>query len=151
MFELIQATLAPVVLISAIALLRISLYERYARIHDRIRHLLHDIETLTLAQIPEEVRKRKIDNAKKQIEALFERGKISKWTLLLGQSALITAVIDSLLIFVNVVEYMRLEMAITALFGLSVLLILVSAILTAVEISKSMKGLSVEIEAATKS
>lgn len=151
LFELIQATLAPIVLISAIGLISLSLYNRYGRIHDRIRHLLHDIEALTLAQIPEEVRKRKIDNANNQIEMLFERGKLSKWSLLLMQFSLITSVIDSLLIFMNVIESIELEFVIIAVFGLSVLLILVSAILTAIEISKSMKALSVEIEAVTKS
>jgi len=148
---MIQATLAPVVLITAIALLRISLYNRYGRIHDRIRHLLHDIESLTSAQIPEEVRKGKIDHAKNQIEMLLARGRLSKWSLLMGQFALIMAVVDSLLIFVNVIETVHLEIVIIAVFGLTVLLILVSAIIAAIEISKSLKGLSIEIEAAIKS
>ncbi len=149
-FELIQATLAPVVLISAIALINISLYNRYGRIHDRIRHLLHDIDALTLAQISEEVRKIKIANAKNQIEMLLERGGLLKWSLLLMQFSLVTSVIDAILIFVNMIESIQLEIVIILAFGLTVLLILISATLTAIEISKSLKGLHVEIETITK-
>ena len=110
---------------------------------------MHDIETWKISQIPEEMRKKKIVNATAQIKMLFERGKLSKWALLLMQFALITSVIDSLLIFANATEYIQLDIIIIAIFGVSVLLILISAFLTAVEISKSMKNLSVEIETAT--
>ncbi len=152
LFTVIQATLAPVVLISAIGLINLSMYNRYGRIHDRIRHLLHDIETLTSTSMigDEKIRKRKICSAKNQIEKLLERGKLLKWSLLLLQFSLIGSVADAILIFLNTVEYIHLEIVIIMTFGLCVLLILMSAILTAVEISKSLKGLYVEIEAVTK-
>jgi len=148
--DLIQITLAPVVLITAVGLINISLYNRYGRIHDRIRHLLHDIDAVSSAQLQEETREKKIANAKRQIEMLFERAKLSKWSLFLMQFSLIGAIVDSLLIFVNVLESVRLEVVILVIFGFSVLLILISAVLTAVEISKSLKGLSVEVEAVTE-
>jgi len=149
-FDLIQVTLAPVVLISAIALINISLYSRYGRIHDRIRHLLHDIDTLTLAQSSEEVRKRKIANAKNQIEMLLARCRLAKWSILLMQFSLVMSVIDAVLIFVNIIDSIQLETVIILAFGITVLLILISATLTAIEISKSLKGLHVEIETVTK-
>lgn len=149
-FELIQATLAPVVLISAVGLINISLTNRYGRIHDRIRRLLRDIDMLSVAQIPEEVQKRKTANAKNQMEILFERAKLSKWSLLLMQFSLVSAVIDSVLIFVNMTESIQLELVIIMMFGLTVLLILIGAVLTAIEMSKSLKGLRAEIEAVTK-
>ncbi len=148
--ELIQATVAPIVLISAIALIDISLYSRYGRIHDRIRQLLQNIEALTLTQIPQETRERKISNANKQINVLYERAGLSKWSLLLMQFSMITSVMDSILIFMKIIEPLQLDLVIIALFGLSVLLILIGAILTAIEISKSLEGLRVEIEAVTK-
>ena len=150
-FDLIQATLAPVVLISAIALINLSLYNRYGRIHDRIRHLLHDIDALAQAQIPEEVRERKIANSNIQVKMLFDRGKLLKWSLLSMQLSLVISVANSILIFLSVIESIQLEMVIIFTFGLGVLLILIGAILTAFEISKSLKGLTFEIKSVTKS
>ncbi|MFQ5762680.1 MAG: DUF2721 domain-containing protein [Candidatus Bathyarchaeia archaeon] len=150
LIEVIQAALAPVILITAIGLINISLYNRYGRIHDRIRHLLHDIDALTLAQVAEEVRNRKIANAKKQIELLLERGRFAKWALFLMQFALVAVVVDAVLIFVNILEIAQLALVIIAVFGISMLLILVSAILVAIEISKSLRHLEFEIQTVIK-
>jgi hypothetical protein len=150
LFDLIQATLAPVVLISAVGLINLSLYNRYGRVHDRIRHLLHDIDALTLAKIPEEIRKRKTANANIQIRLLFERGRLLKWSLLLMQFSLVISVADAIFIFMDMIESIQLEIVIVMTFGLAVLLILISAILTAIEISKSLKVLSIEIETVIK-
>ncbi|MFH1328858.1 MAG: DUF2721 domain-containing protein [Candidatus Bathyarchaeota archaeon] len=149
--ELIQVTLAPVVLITAVALINISQYARYGRIHDRIRQLLKDVEKINLAKISEEIRNKKIAVSKDQLRIFLERARLAKWSLVLMQLSLVASAIDAILIFINVAVLVELGFVIIIIFGFSVLLILIGAILAAFEIYKSLKGLHLEIEAVIKS
>ena len=58
--------------------------------------------------------------------------------------------LKSILIFINRINTIQLETVIITVFGVSVLLILTSAIFTVIEISKSLHGLNIEIETVTR-
>ena len=143
--ELIQGTLVPVVLITAIALVDLTLDTRYGRIVNRVRELLKEMRD-SQESLPPNVKKKRIGNIELQINVLFKRGRLLKWALLFMHFSIASLIALSITIFYAIIENLVLQVAILGLYALSMLFILVGSILTVIEITQSLSGLSLEIK-----
>jgi len=143
--NLLQAALVPVVLISAIGILNFSLSGRYARVHDRIRHILHDIEALSNENKADEIKR-----LKTQIDSLLYRGNLLKTSIFFMQLAIVIFIVDSLLLFLNSVYPSQMGWVVIIVFACGMLIILISSSIQAAEIITSRKYIKTEVKDAAE-
>ncbi len=132
----LQTAVSPVVLISGIGLLLLSMTNRFGRSTDRARTLLaerHDIQASE---------RRGIDA---QIRILFKRSRIMLIAISLALSSILFAALLIAMLFLNIVLHAPLENIVVTLFALCLLALIASIVFFIKDMSLSLQALKKEL------
>ena len=134
---ILQASIAPFVLISGIGLLLLSMTNRLARPTDVIRRLLLDLQSA-----PEKDKASLID----QIEHLRKRCSILRTSIFLSILAIVCVSGVTLLLFASLVFKIQLYFLVEILFGGSLVCLISSLLYLMQDIRTTLHSLDLEIE-----
>lgn len=134
---ILQASIAPFVLISGIGLLLLSMTNRLARPTDIIRRLLLDLQSA-----PEKDKSSLID----QIGHLRKRCAILRTSIFLSILAIVCVSGVTLLLFASLVFKIRLHFLVEILFGGSLVCLISSLLYLMQDIRTTLHSLDLEIE-----
>ena len=132
----LQTAISPVVLISGIGLLLLSMTNRFGRSTDRARELLaerHDIQASE---------RRGIDA---QIRILFKRSRIMLVAITLALTSILFAGLLIAVLFLNIVLHAPLENIVVVLFVLCLLALIASIVLFIKDMSLSLQALKKDL------
>jgi hypothetical protein len=140
LIPLLQVAVGPVILISGVGLLLLSLTNRFGRAVDRSRQLIHELRA---AGEPD---RRHLQG---QIEVLYRRARLIQISIILGATSVLFAALLIITLFFTAL--MKWESAVilgllVSLFFIACLLTLIGSIVTfIVEIHLSLKALRLEM------
>ena len=133
-----QSSISPLVLISGVGLILLSLTNRLARTIDRSRGLVADIEKSNLTQ-------KEIDNKKVQLKILVKRSYILKYSIgSISFSILSSSLIIPILLIMNLFQ-INLEALGITFFILSISGIITSALFLFADVNLTLKALEYEV------
>lgn len=136
--EFFQSSISPLVLISGVGLILLSLTNRLARTIDRSRGLVSDIEKTSLTE-------KEIENKKVQLKILVKRSYILKYSIgSISFSILCSSLIIPVLLIMNLFK-INLEAIGIAFFILSVSGIITSALFLFADVNLTLKALEYEV------
>ena len=132
----LQQAVAPVILISGVGLLLLSLTNRFGRAVDRSRQLIREMRELGEAD------RRQLDD---QVKVLYRRARLIQRAIILGTSSVLFAAV--LIITLFCIAWMKLELAwlIALLFGACLLSLILCLVFFIFEIHLSLKALKLEL------
>jgi len=133
---ILQASLTPVVLISGVGLLLLSMTNRIARPLDRIRFLGKELKTASQQDQPFYFR---------QIQILYNRCFLLQKAIFAASISIISATIIILLIFLMTIYSVNLYFMIDVVFIVGLLALMVSLIYFMNDIQESLKSVQVEM------
>ncbi|ACF14854.1 conserved hypothetical protein [Chloroherpeton thalassium ATCC 35110] len=136
--HILQSAVTPLVLISGVGLLLLSITNRYSHALDRTRNLNTELKNAPSA-------KRK-ENLKKQLDSLYRRCKILKKSI---GFVVLSILLSSLIIIIKILEsllFTALDMLNIALLISSMFCIVISSALLFIDVSLSLHALDVELE-----
>ncbi|MFZ1290907.1 MAG: DUF2721 domain-containing protein [Melioribacteraceae bacterium] len=137
--EFFQSSISPLVLISGVGLILLSLTNRLARTIDRSRGLVAEIEKSQLSEI-------EIENKKIQLRILVKRSYILKYSIgSISFSILSSSLIIPVLLIMNLFQ-VNLEALGITFFICSIAGIIISAIFLFFDVSLTLKALEYEIK-----
>ncbi|MCB0746164.1 MAG: DUF2721 domain-containing protein [Ignavibacteriae bacterium] len=135
--EFFQSSISPLVLISGVGLILLSLTNRLARTIDRSRGLVSEIENEIT---------NKIENKKLQLKILVKRSYILKYSISsISFSILCSSLIIPILLAMNLFQ-VNLESIGMIFFMLSITGIILSAIFLFIDVSLTLKALEFEVK-----
>jgi len=132
----LQTAISPVVLISGIGLLLLSMTNRFGRSTDRARSLLAERHDTQASE------RRSIDA---QIRILFKRSRIMLIAISLALSSILFAALLIAVLFLNIVLHAPLETVVVILFALCLLALIASITFFIMDISLSLQALKKEL------
>ncbi|ADU63197.1 MAG: DUF2721 domain-containing protein [Pseudodesulfovibrio sp.] len=135
--NILQASIAPFVLISGIGLLVLSMTNRIARPTDLIRRLLDE-----LPNAPE----RDVKFLLSQVAVLRKRCSIMRWAIFYSIMAIICVSCVTLILFASQVLNMRLYFMVELLFGGALVSLITSLVFLLEDIRITLHSLDIEIE-----
>lgn len=141
LIRILQGSVGPVVLISGVALLLLSLTNRLGRLTDRIRLLCQDIKRNSHGDIA---------YIRNQIELLYSRCKVLRMSIILGITSIVCVslvIVGLFFIYVFHVEFFHL---VKLLFSLSLFSLISSLLLFLKDIFMSLHSLRIEIDETLK-
>ncbi|MBS7612350.1 DUF2721 domain-containing protein [Candidatus Bathyarchaeota archaeon] len=148
---LLQVTLVPVVMISAVGLICLTVQTRYGRIIDRIRALneekraIKTVLRITDASNPELHRqKERLEFVETILEKLTKRGLYLKWALFLMLSSVFCFIATSFLILMSAIGITQ-GYLILGLFSIGMICVLVGSLLLSLEVALSYTMTMMEI------
>ena len=137
LIKFFQSSISPIVLISGVGLLLLSLSNRLGRTTDKSRELVKELRSTET-----KFKERKIV----QLKILYKRSKILRLSIVgISFSILTSSLIIPILLIMNLVD-INLEIIGIVFFLLSVLGIIFSAILLFLDVSLSLKALDLEVK-----
>ena len=151
---LLQATLVPVVMISAVALTCLTIQTRYGRIIDRIRALNEEKRAIkttigdSRGSNSSELRpqKERLEFIETILEKLAKRGLYLKWALFLMLSSIFCFLATSFLILLSAFAITQ-GYLVLGLFSIGMMFVLVGSVLLILEVALSYTMTMMEIRA----
>jgi hypothetical protein len=136
LIPVLQVSVAPVILISGVGLLLLSLTNRFGRAVDRSRQLIAELRKASDAD------RRQLNE---QVEILFRRARLIQTSIILGATSVLLAALLIITLFSTAL--MKLEMAalISVLFMACLVALIVSLITFIMDIQLSLKALKLEL------
>lgn len=140
--QIMQASIAPVTLISGVGLLLLSMTNRYGRAIDRTRDLLRSLQN-------HEAKTEKKDehHIKRQIRILYNRAQVMRTAIACGITSIFFTALAVGLIFIQLSAGHDLGGVLEGAFSMALILILVGMGLYLVDIKMSLAALRLEIRA----
>jgi hypothetical protein len=140
LIPLLQVAVGPVILISGVGLLLLSLTNRFGRAVDRSRQLIHEMRA---AGEPDR------RHLRDQIEILYRRARLIQISIILGATSVLFAALLIITLFFTALMKWESSIALglaVSLFFIGCLITLIGAIVTfIVEIHLSLKALKLEL------
>ncbi len=137
LIKFFQSSISPIVLISGVGLLLLSLSNRLGRTTDKSRELVKELRTVDVKN-----KNRKII----QLRILYKRSKILRLSIVaISFSILTSSLIIPILLIMNLID-INLKAIGIFLFLLSVIGIIFSAILLFLDVTFSLKALDLEVK-----
>ena len=137
LIKFLQSSISPIVLISGVGLLLLSLSNRLGRTTDKSRMIVKELRSTDI-----KFKERKIV----QLKILYKRSKILRLSIVaISFSILTSSLIIPILLIMNLVD-INLKVIGILLFLLSVLGIIFSAILLFLDVTLSLKALDLEVK-----
>jgi hypothetical protein len=136
LLPVLQTAIGPVILISGVGLLLLSLTNRFGRAVDRTRQILREMRAAT-----GDDRKRLVG----QVENLYQRARLIQRAIILGAVSLLCAALLIITLFLTVLMKVELAVVIDLLFICCVLSLIGSLIAFIVDIHVSLKALKLEM------
>jgi hypothetical protein len=132
----LQTAVGPVILISGVGLLLLSLTNRFGRAVDRARQLLREMRGA-----PEDTRKRLAG----QVENLYQRARLIQRAIVFSTVSLLFAAVLIITLFSSALMKMESAQLISLLFICCLLSLIVSLIAFIMEIRLSLQALKLEL------
>jgi Protein of unknown function (DUF2721) len=136
LFPILQVSLGPVILISGVGLLLLSMTNRFGRAIDRTRILAKEIKSCK-----EEV---ETNQLKAQMKVLYERAKLMRLVIFLASFSIFAIAITILSLFAGQVFKVDLQVLIEICFISCLVSLITSLIGFSLDISLSLKALKLE-------
>ncbi|MFY9227090.1 MAG: DUF2721 domain-containing protein [Blastocatellia bacterium] len=137
--KILQTAISPVVLVSGVGLLVLSMTNRFARTTDRARALAREIEEKNIATDD-------VNNLKAQIGILYKRSKILMFSISFAIASIFFVSLLIIALFSASLLGLHINIIITIFFVLSLISLTISLVLFIKEISLSLKALKLEIK-----
>ena len=134
---ILQASIAPFVLISGIGLILLSMTNRIGRPTDLIRHLLPQLKTAA---------ERDVQSLQSQIDLLRKRCGLLRTAIFFSCLAIVCVGAVMLLLYTSLLFAIELAVFIKAVFGVSLLCLIASLIYLMLDIRITLFSLDLEIE-----
>ena len=136
LIHLLQSSISPIVLISGVGLLLLSQTNRLARVIDRTRHLVKEVEENKAIK-----EKRKV-----QITILYKRGKLLRLSITIISVTIFFAGLMILLLFLGYFTEFRIDALFLISFVIAILGLIFSITIFLLDISLSLKALKHQIK-----
>jgi hypothetical protein len=133
LIPIVQSAISPMIMISGIGLLLISMSNRLSRNIDRIRKLV-------------EMRESGDPKAEAQIRIIWRRARLLRVSMTLAAVSILFAALNIILLFLAAVFALHLNGAIILLFILGMLSIIGAMVLYVFEINQSIKAIGMELQ-----
>ncbi len=145
--RLIQTILAPVVMVSACALMLNGLLSHYAAINDRLRLLARERLDLLRQPALDALLRERLDEIDTQLPELLHRHRLMRSAVLVIYSAIAIFIVDMLVIaLATVTQALWLLTSIVVVFLLGTLGLLLGVILATWEIRASHRAIDFEVQ-----
>lgn len=145
--QIMQASIAPVTLISGVGLLILSMTNRYGRVIDRTRELLKIFERAKAAG-DADLKFAKDHHLTRQIRILYSRAQLLRTGIACGIGSIFFTGLTIFLIFVHLSFGNNLSGTAQFSFVLSLMLLIVGMALYVIDMRTSLNALQLEIKAA---
>jgi hypothetical protein len=139
LIRILSASIAPVIVISGVGLLLLSMTNRYSRVLERAREFINDLDGT------EEAARRKC--LVEQIRIIYRRARILRLAIILSSTSIFFVAVTVLALFAGQVFGVRADYVSVPCFGLCLLSLLASLYYFIKDVSISLKALELEIEA----
>lgn len=136
LIPILQASVSPVILISGVGLLLLSMTNRYGRVIDRSREL---DDTARGAALPEKER------MKPQLEILFRRARLLRTAIIFATVSVLLAAVLVMVLFLAAFLNVEIVTVITVLFIACLLSLIVSLLALLQDINLSLAALKLEL------
>ena len=144
--QALQGALSPVIVISGIGLLLMSLSNRYGRVIDRVRALTHEWE-VPQQESPDAD---KVDNLqqrhRRQISILFQRAHVIRNSIIAALMSIFSVVLTVVFLFASTIFQWDLAIEALVTFLVSLGSLVLSLTFFIQDISMSLKALKLEID-----
>ena len=137
LIRILSASIAPVIVISGVGLLLLSMTNRYSRVIDRARELIKDFEDST-----DEARR---ESLLEQVRITYRRGRILRVSIILSSVSILFVAFTVLSIFAGQVAGATVDYVSVPCFGLAVLALVGSLYFFIQDVTISLKALELEI------
>lgn len=137
LFRILSASLAPVVLISGVGLLLLSMTNRFGRVIDRARQIAREIESGV-----EEPRRSMLEE---QLNILYRRGRILRGSILFTSSTVLCVSLGVLCVFATQLAGFHTDYLSPSLFALALVSVAPGVFLFIQDIVVSLRALELEI------
>jgi hypothetical protein len=137
LIPVLQMSVGPVILISGVGLLLLSLTNRFGRAVDRSRQLIREIR-----ESREEDRRRLAG----QVEVLYRRARLIRTAIILAAVSVLFAAVLIITLFVTALLKLELAVAISLIFVLCLLSLIASLVAFIADLYLSLRALKLEIE-----
>ncbi len=137
LIPVLQTAVGPVILISGVGLLLLSLTNRFGRAADRTRQLLREMRAAS-----GEDRKRLTG----QVENLFQRARLIQCAIIFSTISLLFAAVLIITLFLTVLMKLELAVVISLLFICCLVSLIVSLVAFIMDIRLSLQALEMEME-----
>ncbi|NTU58955.1 MAG: DUF2721 domain-containing protein [Chlorobiaceae bacterium] len=134
---LLQTSIGPVILISGIGLLLLSMTNRLGRTIDRARALLDEYESLSAAI------RSKVD---REIMVLWKRARYIRTAILLATSTCLGAATLIILLFMTSLFHIEVPLLIETVFIFSMLCLIVALVFFLLDVNMTLSALRIELE-----
>lgn len=142
LFRILSASLAPVILISGVGLLLLSMTNRFGRVIDRARQIAREIEAG-----PEPSRQPMLQE---QLAILYRRGRILRASILFTGSTVLCVSLGVLCVFATQLAGSHTDYLSPALFALALISVVPGVFLFIQDIVISLQALELEIGPAAR-
>jgi Cu/Ag efflux pump CusA len=136
LIPVLQTAIGPVILISGIGLLLLTLANRFGRAADRLRQLLHEMRGA-----PEDIRKR----LSGQVTNLYERAKLIQRAIIFSTISLLFAAVLIITLFLTALLKWESALVISLLFICCLISLIISLIAFIMDIRLSLLALKMEM------
>jgi len=134
---LLQTAIGPVILISGIGLLLLTMTNRYGRIIDRARQLVDSLD-----ESPDDDK----EKIKAQVRILWGRARLIRYVIAMASVSALTAAILIILLFVIALWQIEFAWILIILFILCMVSLIGSLVMFIFDINKSLAALKLELE-----
>lgn len=139
LIPVIQTATGPVILISGVGLVLLSLTNRYGRINDRARLLIRELPDATTSQREQVIR---------QLQIIHRRARITRIAILLATTSVLLAGLLILVLFTAALLDAETGALVVLIFMACVASLVLSLLLFLLELHFSLKALRVELREA---
>jgi uncharacterized membrane protein len=137
LIRILSASIAPVIVISGVGLLLLSMTNRYSRVIDRARELIKDIEGTA-----SETRRKSL---LEQVRITYRRGRILRVAIILSSVSILFVAVTVLALFAGQVMGVTADYVSVPCFGLALLALVGSLYYFIQDVSISLKAVELEI------
>jgi hypothetical protein len=137
LIRILSASIAPVIVISGVGLLLLSMTNRYSRVIDRARELVKDLEATG-----DETRRHLLVE---QVTITYRRARILRLAIILSSVSILCVTVTVLLLFAGQVAGAQADYVSVPAFGLGLLALLASLYYFIADVTISLKALELEI------
>jgi len=134
---LLQTAIGPVILISGIGLLLLTMTNRYGRVIDRARQL---VDSLDHSQKDDK------EKIREQVRILWGRARLIRYVIAMSSLSALSAAILIILLFVTALWQIEFAWILVILFMLCMVSLIGSLVMFIYDINKSLAALKLELE-----
>jgi Protein of unknown function (DUF2721) len=141
--QILTASIAPVIVISGVGLLLLSITNRYGRAIDRARALIHDLES--------DAKSARAHALEEQLRHTHQRARLLRASMIFGSAAIFLVSLMILALFAEQVFGLQRDFIALPIFALCLLSLVISMYYSIRDITVSLIALELHIEATLRS